>query len=50
LAELAAFVRERDEAEWDRQIEADFAEGGRLAPLLDEVRADIRDGKLDDLP
>jgi hypothetical protein len=50
LAELAAFIRERDNAIWDRQIDADFAEGGRLREMADEVRADARTGKLRDLP
>jgi len=50
LAELAAFIRERENAAWDRQIDDDFADNGRLRPLLDEVREDIRAGRLDDLP
>ena len=50
LAELASFIRQRENAAWNRQIDADFAEGGRLRPLLDEVREDIRAGRLDDLP
>ena len=50
LAELAAFVRQRENAAWDRQIDADFAESGRLRPLLDEVREDMRQGRLEDLP
>jgi len=50
LAELAEFIRKRDEAAWDQQIDADFADGGRLRPVLDEVRDDIRAGKLQDLP
>ena len=50
LAELAAFVRERDEAVWDRQIDADFAEGGRLRAVLEEVRADLRAGRMEELP
>jgi hypothetical protein len=50
LAELAAFIRERDNAAWDRQIDDDFTDDGRLRPLLDEVREDIRAGRLDDLP
>jgi hypothetical protein len=50
LAELASFIRQRENAAWDRQIDADFAEGGRLRPLLNEVREDIRAGRLDDLP
>ena len=50
LAELAAFIRERDQAAWDRQIDADFAEGGRLHSVAEDVRADIRAGRLQDLP
>jgi hypothetical protein len=50
LAELASFVRQRENAAWDQQIDADFAEGGRLRPLLEEVREDIRTGRLEDLP
>jgi hypothetical protein len=50
LAELAAYIRERENAAWDRQIDNDFADHGRLRPLLDEVREDIRAGRLDDLP
>jgi hypothetical protein len=50
LAELAAFIRQRDNAIWDRQIDADFAEGGRLHEIVGEVRADARTGKLQDLP
>jgi hypothetical protein len=30
---------------WDRQIDADFAEGGRLRPVLEEVRKNIRSGE-----
>lgn len=50
LAELAAFIRERDQAAWDRQIDADFAEGGRLHRVAEDVRVDIRAGRLQDLP
>ena len=50
LAELAVFIRKRDEAQWDRQIDADFAEDGRLRAVLDEVRADVRAGRVEELP
>ena len=50
LTELADFIRARDNAAWDRQIDADFAEGGRLREVADEVRTDTRAGKLQDLP
>ena len=50
LAELAVFIREREDATWDRQIDSDFAQDGGLRPVLEEVREDIRAGKLQDLP
>jgi hypothetical protein len=50
LAELAAFIRERDNAAWDRQIDGDFSENGRLNSVAEEVREDIRAGRLQDLP
>ncbi len=50
LAELAAFIRERDNAVWDRQIDDDFAEGGRLLSVLDEVRKDLHVGRVEELP
>lgn len=50
LLELAAFIRERDNVAWDRQIDGDFSENGRLRSVADEVREDIRAGRLQDLP
>ena len=50
LAELVAFIRQRDQAAWDHQIDADFAEGGRLHSVAEDVRADIRASRLHDLP
>ena len=50
FAELAAFIRERENAAWDRQIDEDFDEDGRLHPILEEVRKNIRAGRLEDLP
>ena len=50
LAELTAFIYQRENAVWDRQIDADFAEGGRLSRVAEEVGKDLRAGKLDDLP
>lgn len=50
LTELAAYIRERDNAAWDRQIDRDFSEGGRLSSVAEEVRTDIRAGRLQDLP
>ena len=50
LAELALFVRERNDAAWDRQIDADFTVDGRLHRVLQEVRMDVRAGRLEELP
>ena len=50
LAELAAFVRDRENRAWDKQIDADFAEGGRLSRIAEEAREDIRTGRPQDLP
>ncbi len=50
LAKLAAFVRERENAAWDQQIDTDFAEGGRLRAIADEARTDARADRLQDLP
>jgi hypothetical protein len=50
LAELTAFIRERDNAAWDRQIDSDFSENGRLSSVAEQVREDIRAGRLQDLP
>jgi hypothetical protein len=50
LTELATFIRERDNAAWDRQIDSDFSDDGRLRSVAEEVRADIRAGRLQDLP
>lgn len=50
LTELAAFIRERDNAAWDRPIASDFSETGRLSSVAEEVREDSRAGRLQDLP
>lgn len=50
LTELATFIRDRDNAAWDRQIDSDFTEDGRLHSVAENVRADIRAGRLQDLP
>ena len=50
LAELAQFIRQRENLTWDRQIDADFSEQGRLRPVLEEVRENLRAGRLQDLP
>jgi len=46
LTELAAFIRERDNAAWDRQIDNDFSENGRLSSVAEDIRA----GRLREMP
>src|SRR5205807_2348751 len=36
LTELAAFIRERDNAAWDRQIDSDFTGDDRLHSVAEE--------------
>jgi hypothetical protein len=43
--ELADWFEELEEAAWDRQMEQDFAPGGRGTYLLDEAKADIAGGR-----
>jgi hypothetical protein len=44
------FIRERDNVTWDRQLDEDFAENGRLNAVAEEIRADICAGRPQDLP
>jgi hypothetical protein len=42
--QLAAWLAERDQAEWDTETERDFAPGGAGIPLLEQMKADVRAG------
>jgi hypothetical protein len=44
-AALAAWLSARDQAEWDAEMERDFAPGGAGLELLEEMKADARAGK-----
>jgi hypothetical protein len=44
-AQLAAWLAERDQAEWEAEIERDFAPGGAGTDLLEEMKAEARAGK-----
>ena len=44
-AALAAWLAERDQAEWDTEVERDFAAGGAGIALLTQMKADARAGK-----
>ena len=43
-ASLAAWLVRQDAADWDKQIEADFSEGGAGTPLLERWDAEIKAG------
>jgi hypothetical protein len=49
LAELAAYIRDRDSAAWDAQIEEDAA-GGKLDFLFEEAETARAGGSLRDWP
>jgi hypothetical protein len=44
-AALTTWLIERDQAEWDSEIERDFSPGGGGIALLEEMQADARAGK-----
>ena len=44
-AALTAWLAERDQSEWETEIERDFAPGGPGMALLEEMKADTRSGK-----
>ena len=50
LAEVSAFIAQKEAKDWDAKIDADFALGGRLAAVLEEVKADYKAGRTRDLP
>lgn len=43
--ELLQWLEEREQADWDAQLERDFSSGGRGMPLVEELEADILAGK-----
>ena len=44
-AALAAWLNAKDQAEWDTGIERDFSPGGAGIALLEQMKAEARDGK-----
>ena len=43
-AALAAWLSERNHAEWEAEIERDFSPGGAGIALLEEMKAEAREG------
>jgi len=50
LAELTAFIRERYNAAWDREIEEDFSPGGKHERILAKIDSQIDAGDFTPLP
>lgn len=44
-AVLAAWIAERNQTEWEAEIERDFSPGGAGSALIEEMKADARAGK-----
>jgi len=44
-AALVAWLAERDQSEWDSEIERDFSAGGAGMGFLEEMKADARTGQ-----
>jgi hypothetical protein len=42
---LATWMAERDQTEWESEIERDFAPGGAGMTLIEEMKEDARAGK-----
>ena len=43
--ELLQWLEEREQADWDAQLQRDFSRGGRGMPLVEIINADIQAGK-----
>ena len=41
LAKLAAYIAKKDKLSWDEQLEEDFSPGGKHAPALEKIDAEI---------
>ncbi len=50
LTKLAAYIIRQDKLGWDEQIEEDFSPGGKHAPMLQRLDAEIDAGKFTPLP
>jgi hypothetical protein len=50
LAKLAAYIARHDKLAWDEQLEQDFSPGGKHAPTLQKIDAEIEAGNFTPLP
>jgi hypothetical protein len=50
LTKLAAYVARRDKLAWDKELEEDFAPGGKQAKALEKIDAEIESANFMPLP
>ncbi len=50
LTKLAAYIARSDGLAWDKQIEEDFAPGGKHAAVIEKIDAEIDAGNFTPLP
>jgi hypothetical protein len=50
LTELATYITRRDRLAWDREVEEDFAPGGKHEKTLEKIDAEIDSGNFTPLP
>ena len=50
LAKLAHYVARRDKLAWDKELQKDFAPGGKHEKALEKIDAEIKSGDFTPLP
>jgi hypothetical protein len=50
LTKLAAYIARRDKPGWDKELEEDFAPGGKHEKALERIDAEIESGNFTPLP
>jgi hypothetical protein len=50
LAKLADYVARRDKLTWDKELQEDFAPGGKHEKALEKIDAEIDSGNFTPLP
>lgn len=50
LIRLAAHISRRDKLAWDKELEEDFAQGGKHEKALQKIDAEIESGNFTPLP
>jgi hypothetical protein len=50
LTKLASYIAQRDKLAWDKELEEDFAPGGKHAKALKKIDAEIESGNFTPIP